>query len=67
MGISRTEFIRQAIAHEIAQFQARLEEEAMAKSMTAMKQSKRYLKESDSLIDGYNTSLPKDKDKWWKK
>lgn len=67
MGISRTEFIRQAIAHEVTQFQAQFEEEAMVKSMTAMKQSKRYLKEADDIIKGFSTGLPKDKEKWWSK
>ena len=67
LGISRTEFIRQAIAHEIKQFEAQREEEAMVKSMLAMKQSKRYLKETNDITEGFKTDLPKDKDKWWSK
>jgi len=67
LGVSRTQFIRQAIAHEIDHFHAQLEEIAMAKSMEAMKKDKRYLAESDDIMDTFNADLPKEKKEWWKK
>jgi metal-responsive CopG/Arc/MetJ family transcriptional regulator len=67
MGMSRTEFIRQAIAHEIAQFEAHLEEEEMASAMRAMKKSKHYLNESDEIMNGFSDELPKDNKEWWSK
>ncbi len=67
MGISRTEFIRQAVAHELKHFQETLEEKAMVASMMAMKESKPYRKEIDDIAAGFSTDLPKDKNKWWHK
>lgn len=67
MGISRTEFIRQAVAHELKHFQEALEEKAMVASMVAMKKSKSYLKEADDIIEGFSMNSPKDKNKWWNK
>lgn len=67
MGISRTEFIRQAVAHELKAFQAKLEEEAIISSMIAMKASVSYGKESEDIIEGFHTALPKDQNKWWRK
>lgn len=67
MGISRTEFIRQAVLHELKHFQAKLEEEAMVASIKAMKKSKNYDKEVEDIVDGFSTDLPKDKNKWWRK
>ncbi|OGT59072.1 MAG: hypothetical protein A3F43_06015 [Gammaproteobacteria bacterium RIFCSPHIGHO2_12_FULL_42_10] len=67
IGISRTAFIRQAITHEITLLHARLEEEAIIKSMKAMKQSKQYLKEANDSMRSLEINLPKDKEKWWRK
>ena len=67
MGVSRTEFIRQAIAHEIRQFELHLEEEAIISSMQAMKKSKDYLREANKVIDSFGDDLPGEKDQWWKK
>ncbi len=49
LGISRTQFIRQAIAHELANYQSRLEEEAIVRCVSAMKKSNAYLKEVEEL------------------
>ena len=46
LGISRTQFIRQAITHELENYQAQLEQEAIIKSFSAMKHNKKYLKEN---------------------
>jgi metal-responsive CopG/Arc/MetJ family transcriptional regulator len=67
LGMSRTQFIRQALIHEIENIQSKLEEEAIIKSIIAMKTSEGYLKESEEITQGLNSKLPKDKDEWWKK
>jgi predicted transcriptional regulator len=58
LGISRTQFIRQAIAHELENFQAQLEQEAIVKSISAMKRSKKYLEEAEKIAGGLNSDLP---------
>jgi len=67
LGISRTQFIRQAIAHELQNFDAQLEQEAIVKSITAMKKNKAYLKESTEISEGFSSELPKEADEWWNK
>ncbi|MFP3017661.1 MAG: CopG family transcriptional regulator [Candidatus Tisiphia sp.] len=47
LGISRTEFIRKAVIHELNNFQVHLEQNDIIKNFTAMKKSKEYLKESE--------------------
>lgn len=67
MGISRSEFIRLAVAHELKAYQARIEEKAMVDSMLAMKSSKNYQSELETLMNDFGADLPEDKDEWWKK
>lgn len=67
LGISRTEFIRQAVAHELKHFRAMLEEKAMVASMRAMKESPNYAKETDDITGGFSIDLPEDETEWWKK
>ncbi len=67
IGISRIEFIRRAVAHELKHFQAALEEEAMVASMVAMKEFKIYNKQADDITEGFSTDLPEDKNGWWHK
>lgn len=64
MGISRTEFIRQAVDHELKHFKAALEEEAIIASIRAMKASKSYQKEASEIDEGLSTDLPEDKNEW---
>ena len=64
LGISRTQFIRDAIAHELEHLQSEMEIEAMVSSIKAMKNSKDYLEESESITKHLNTDLPEEKD-WW--
>ena len=66
LGISRTQFIRQAIAHELEDFQSQLEEEAIVKAFSAMKDNKKYLEETKKLTEGLNSDLPNDGEEWWK-
>ena len=42
LGVSRTEFIRQAVVHELNNFQIQLEQNDIIKSFAAMKKSKKY-------------------------
>lgn len=49
LEISRAQFIRQAIAHELEEFKSKLEQEAIVKSISAMKKSKKYLKEAEKI------------------
>ncbi|WP_417905383.1 hypothetical protein [Candidatus Tisiphia endosymbiont of Micropterix aruncella] len=65
LGISRTEFIRKAVIHELNNFQIQLEQNDIIKSFTAMKKSKEYLKESEELIESLNSNLPQEKEEWW--
>jgi metal-responsive CopG/Arc/MetJ family transcriptional regulator len=65
LGISRTEFIRQAIIHELSNFRAVLEEKQIIKSFNAMKKSKDYLQESENVIDTLSSELPGEEGEWW--
>lgn len=66
LGVSRTEFIRQAVIHELENFQAARERNAMAKSFAAMRNHPGYMKESDGLDKGFdNNNLPDDEEEWW--
>ncbi|MGB1109449.1 MAG: ribbon-helix-helix protein, CopG family, partial [Gammaproteobacteria bacterium] len=52
MGISRSEFIRQAIVHELEAVQAQLERREMALALAAMSRDVEYQKESEELDTG---------------
>lgn len=68
LGISRTQFIRQAIVNEIENFQAKLEEEAIIKSFSAMKNDKRYIKEVEKIEAGFKSDLSNEEnegEEWW--
>lgn len=67
LGVSRTEFIRRAIIHELDNYKTKSEELGIIKSFNAMKQSTKYSKESKKLIDSLFTELPQEEDKWWDK
>jgi predicted transcriptional regulator len=67
MGISRTQFIKIAISHELENVIARTELEAMAQSLLALKNSKEYLAEAEEIMEGLNSELPEDEPEWWNK
>lgn len=67
LGLSRTEFIRRAIKHEIKQVKAKMEEQAMAKSLLAMKQDMQYSQLSDEITTYFVADLPDEEDDWWNK
>ena len=65
LGISRTEFIRRALRHEVEAIKARLEREAMAEALKAMREDPVYLEESEEIQAGLNECLPSEEDWWW--
>ena len=67
LGVSRTEFIRRAIIHELENYKTKSEELGIIKSFNAMKQSTKYSKASQKLMDSLFTELPQEEDKWWDK
>lgn len=67
LGVSRTEFIRRAIIHELDNYKTKSEELGIIKSFNAMKQSTKYSKASQKLMDSLFTDLPQEEDKWWDK
>lgn len=67
LGVSRTQFIRQAIARELEHYKVEQELEAIAQSFAAMKKSKSYAKEADDLMEGFGSDLTEDKSEWWLK
>lgn len=67
LGMSRTQFIRTAIVHEVENIKSSLEQEAMVNSIKAMKRDKHYLEETEEITEGFSSTLPKDEDEWWNK
>ena len=65
MGISRTELIRVALEHELADINKRLERADMAKAIEAMREDADYERESTVLDQGLMEALPDEPDKWW--
>jgi metal-responsive CopG/Arc/MetJ family transcriptional regulator len=66
LHMSRAQFMRMAIEHEIKNWQIKQEQMAMAKCFLAMHHNEDYLKESDEIIQGLDTPLTNEKDEWWK-
>lgn len=67
LGISRTEFIRRAIMHELEDFRRNQLQEEMIKSFSLMKKSDIYAKTANRLINDFADELPSEEDFWWKK
>jgi metal-responsive CopG/Arc/MetJ family transcriptional regulator len=67
LGISRTEFIKQAIIHELDNLNKNTEERKIAKVFQEMKKSEKYLNESNEIIDSLSIILPEEKTTWWNK
>ena len=67
LGVSRSEFIRQAVIHELEKLAKRTTENNIISSFEAMKKSKNYSKESKILDDNLSESIDIDEeDEWWK-
>lgn len=67
LHMSRVQFIRMAIEHEINNWQVRQEQMAMAKCFALMNKNEKYLKESDEIMAGLDIPLDGEEDAWWKK
>lgn len=67
LGVSRTEFIKQAIIHELDNFKKNIEEKKIAEVFQAMKKSGSYLNESNEIMDDLSITLPEEKKVWWNK
>jgi metal-responsive CopG/Arc/MetJ family transcriptional regulator len=67
LGVSRTQFIRIAIAHELENFKQKSQQEEIVNSFSVMKKSKDYLQEAEKIYKGFDTDLPDEGDEWWKK
>lgn len=67
LGVSRTEFIRRAIIHELDDFKTKSEEIGMIKSFNAMKRSTKYSEESEKIMDNLFTDLLQEEKEWWSK
>ena len=65
MGISRTELIRVALEHELADISKRLERADMAKAIEAMREDPDYERESTILDQGLMEGLPNEPENWW--
>jgi metal-responsive CopG/Arc/MetJ family transcriptional regulator len=66
LGLTRTEFIKQAIMNELDNFKKLREEAKIAKAFKAMKKSKTYLAESNEIMDGFDVKISED-EAWWSK
>lgn len=65
MHMSRAEFIRMAIEHEILNWQVKQEQAAIAKCFVLMNKNPDYLAESDEMMSELDEPLD-DEDQWWK-
>ena len=65
LGISRTELIRVALEHELADISKRLERADMAKAFEAMREDADYQRESAILDQGMMDALPDEPGNWW--
>lgn len=67
LGISRSEFIRKSVIHELQKLTKNTIENNIISSFNAMKKSDEYLKENKILDDGLVEEINIDEDdKWWK-
>lgn len=65
LGMTRSEFIRQALAHEIEQVEAKLERQALAQSLASMGRNWQASLAAEQLDRAMDESLPQEKENWW--
>jgi predicted transcriptional regulator len=65
LGITRSEFIRQALAHEIEQVEAGLERRALADSLANMGRNMPASSEAEQLDQAMDEGLPQERENWW--
>ncbi len=67
MGVSRSEWIRQAIEHELERYRALREKRAMAAALQAMSSDPAARALADDLDAGDHDVLPTEEDAWWRR
>jgi metal-responsive CopG/Arc/MetJ family transcriptional regulator len=65
LGISRTEFIRQAVIHELKTVQSKLEQNEIIQCFNTMKTSKMYIAEAEGIMSELDINISEEKDEWW--
>jgi metal-responsive CopG/Arc/MetJ family transcriptional regulator len=65
LGISRTEFIRRAIKHEITNYKRYAEQEIIGETLCAMEEQRKYKIISEEIDDNLNSSPPDEEEEWW--
>lgn len=67
LGVSRSEFIRQSVIHELDRLAKRTKENNIISSFNSMKKSDNYFKESNLIDDQLTEDINIDEDdEWWK-
>ena len=66
LGVFRSELIRQALGHEIAQARGVVERRAMAEGLRAMAGDPVALRFANGLDSALGEPLPKERKGWWK-
>ncbi|MBY0544059.1 MAG: hypothetical protein K2Q14_00740 [Gammaproteobacteria bacterium] len=66
LGISRTAFIRQAIAHELAIVKKKEELDGITRALLAMQSDSAYQQEAEFWDSADYPELPEESDEWWK-
>lgn len=65
-GVSRSEWIRQAIERELERARSLREKRAMAASLAAMRNDSHAARAGDALDEGLPTDLPHEQEGWWR-
>jgi len=65
LGITRTEFIRQAVVHELKNVQSKLEQKEVIDCFNNMKLSRVYLEDAEQTIEELDINISEEKDEWW--
>lgn len=66
LGISRTAFIRQAIAHELAMLHKKEKLAGIIGALLAMQADPAYQQELELWDNANSPELPEESDEWWK-
>jgi metal-responsive CopG/Arc/MetJ family transcriptional regulator len=66
LGQSRSELIRRALVHEIAQTRGVAERRAMAEGLRAMAEDAAARRLAEDLDSALSEPLPQDQEDWWK-
>lgn len=65
LGLSRSEFIRMAITHEIERTKKEMQLNSVISAFKRMKKSDEYRREAEQLDTAFDDELGNDIDDWW--